>query len=243
MAIKTILLIADHDATVAATLQWTKTLADQQAAHLTLAWIGDLAEQAVDAETLGTASVEILRHPSLDEPWLARLARHHDLAVIGLPRADPAARDEDLRLVERLAREVGCPVVVLPPKLTLHRVARRVAIAWDASAPAQRAVRAALPLLAEADAVAIVTIDPERPLDVGARLKHFLGRHGVAATVDPIKGREAEAGILIAQAVEQLDAGLLVMGAWSRSALAERLFGGATRHLLGRLDVPVLVSA
>jgi nucleotide-binding universal stress UspA family protein len=243
MTIKSILLVADHDTTVAAALQWTKTLADQQAAHLTLAWIGERAEQAVDADKLGTAAVEILRHPTLDEPWLARLARHHDLAVIGLPRADPAARADDLQLVERLVHEVGCSVIVLPPRLALHRVARRIAIAWDASAPAQRAVRAALPLLAKADVVAIASIDPERPLDLGGRLQHFLARHGVDATLEPIIGRDAEAGPLLAQAVEQLDAGLLVMGAWSRSRLAERLFGGATRHLLGRIGIPVLVSA
>jgi nucleotide-binding universal stress UspA family protein len=243
MTIKAILLIADHDDTVAAALKWTKTLADQQAAHLTLAWIGDRAERAVGADALSTDKIEIVRHPTLDEPWLGWHARHHDLIVMGLPRSDTAARDQDMHLVEHLARNVGCPVIVLPPRVTPTRVARRIAIAWNAAPPAQRAVRAALPLLAKADAVGIVSIDPDRPIDLADRLQRFLERHRIAATPEPVIGRDADAGSLIAQAVDQLDADLLVMGAWSRPPLAERLFGGATRHLLGRLGVPVMLSA
>jgi nucleotide-binding universal stress UspA family protein len=243
MTIKSILLIADHAETATAGLQWSRALAVQLIAHLQVAWIGIKGEPPIAAGDLKAGTVSVLHQPTLDEAWLARLARHTDLGVIALPRAGSAARDEDMRLFERLTREVGCPLVVLPPRLVAKRIARRVAIAWNAAAPAQRAMRAALPLLAKADAVAIVTVHPDSPLDIGGRLGRFLERHNIEATLEPIIGEERDAGALLAQAVDQLDVDLLVMGAWSRPPLAERLFGGATRHLLGELGVPVLISA
>jgi nucleotide-binding universal stress UspA family protein len=244
MAIKTVLYIADDDRTAVAGLRWTRELARQQGAHVTMAWIGGAEEQAIASEVREAgAAVSVARHPTLDEEWLAGQAHHADLAVITLPRAGTAERAEDMRLSERLAQNVGCPVLILPPLVVADRVARRIAIAWNAAPPGQRAVRAALPLLAKADQIAIVTVAPDRPLDPATRLQHFLDRHGIAATVEPIIGRDAEAGTLIEQAVEQIDADLLIMGAWGRPTVEQRLFGGATRHMLGQLGIPIMISA
>jgi nucleotide-binding universal stress UspA family protein len=244
MTIRTVLFIADDDRTTVAGLRYTCELTRPLEAHVTMAWIGETAEQSIASETLEKgATITVLRHPTMDEAWVAGLARHADLAVISLPRAGTAERIQDMRLIERLTRHVGCPVLALPPRIVPTRVTRRVAIGWNASPPAQRAVRAALPLLAKSDQVAVVSIDADRPLDVGAKLQHFLERHAIRSTVEPIVSHDTQAGPLIEQAVEQLDADLLVIGAWSRPPLAERLFGGATRHLLGRLGVPIVISA
>jgi nucleotide-binding universal stress UspA family protein len=185
----------------------------------------------------------VIHRPTLDPDWLARRARHTDLGVIALPRAGSAARAADMALIENLTLDVGCQLVVLPPQLAPQRVARRVMIAWNGTPPAQRAMRAALPVLAKAQAVAIVTVHPDKPLDIGARLQHFLARHHIESVLEPIIGAEKDAGPLLQQAVDQLDADLLVMGAWSRTPLRERLFGGATRHLLGEIGIPALISA
>jgi nucleotide-binding universal stress UspA family protein len=244
MAIKTVLYIADDDRTAVAGLRWTRELARQQDAHVTMAWIGDSEDPTIASEVREAgAAVSVVRHPTLDEDWLVGQAHHADLAVITLPRAGTAERAEDTRLIERLTQNVGCPVLVLPPLVVAGRVARRIAIAWNAAPPAQRAVRAALPLLAKADQIAILTVAPDRPLDPATRLQHFLDRHGITATIEPIVGRDAEAGELIEQAVDQLDADLLIMGAQGRPTVGQRLFGGATRHVLGELGIPILISA
>jgi nucleotide-binding universal stress UspA family protein len=244
MTIKTLLFVASGGGSAIAGLDWAHELARQQAAHLVIAWVGEAAEQSIPERfDLSAKSVTLLRHAMLDEAWLARQARHADLAVIALPQTKPADRGEDIKLIERLARHVGCPILTLPPHIVPGRVARRVAIAWDASPPAQRAVRAALPLLAKADVVAIVTIDPERPIDLATPLQHYLERHAIAATAEPIVGRDAECGALIEQAMDQLDADLLVMGACSRPRVAEWLLGQTACHVLGRLGIPIMVSA
>ena len=41
--------------------------------------------------------------------------------------------------------------------------------------------------------------------------------------------------------LEQLDAGLLAMGAYGQSSIKEFLFGSVTRTLLGEANVPVFL--
>jgi nucleotide-binding universal stress UspA family protein len=242
MAIKAILLVADRDDTTPGALQWTRALAERLGAHLQIAWIGATTQPVVSAEDLASRSVSIHREPTVEAGRIARLAQHADLTVIRLPDPDTQVHVDEMRLIEQIALEVGCPMVILPWKLTPTRVAKRIAIAWNASPAAQRALRACFPLLTDDGAVAIVSIHPDAPIDIATPVAHFLARHRVAAVLEPIIGRDKEAGPLLAQAMEQLDADLLVMGAWSRQPIIERLFGGATRHLLGRLGIPVLIS-
>ncbi|MBV8168316.1 MAG: universal stress protein [Alphaproteobacteria bacterium] len=242
MTIKAILLIADRDETAPGALQWARPLAKRLDAHLQIAWIGDTAKPAVSAEDFATRSVSIERDTTADPKRIVHLAQHADMTVIRLPEPGTAAYDDEMLLIEQIALEVGCPMVVLPWNLAPERVAQRIAVAWNASASAQRALRACLPLLTNG-AVAIVSVHPDAPLDLAAPVGRFLERHKVAAVLEPIIGKDKDAGALIAQAVEQLDIDLLVMGAWSRQPIVERLLGGATRYLLGRLGIPILLSA
>jgi len=244
MTIKTILFVAIDRGSAAAGLDWARELARQQAAHLAMALVGETAEPSISERLENAApAAAVLRHTTLDEAWIAQQARHADLVVMALPQTRSADSGDEIKLIEALARNIGCPVVTLPPRIVPDRIARRVAIAWDASPPAQRAVRAALPLLAKADVVAIVTIDPEHPIDLAAQLQHFLDRHGITATAHPIIGRDAECGALLEEAIDQLDADLLVMGARGRPSAAEWLLGKTTCHLLGRVGIPIMVSA
>jgi nucleotide-binding universal stress UspA family protein len=122
---------------------------------------------------------------------------------------------------------------------------RPAAVAWDGSLQAARAIRAALPFLKDASAVAILQ-DPDE-LDVSpgaqgdpARLRRYLEARGVAtaATVE-VRGRHVGQALL--QAAGELGAALLVAGAYGHSRLGEALFGGATRAMLSGRSGPHLV--
>lgn len=243
MTIKAILLVSDRDETAPGALQWTRALAWRLGAHLQVAWIGDTTKPAVSAEDIASGLVSIERETVADPVRITRLAQHADMTVTRLPEPGTAAHDDEMILIEQIALGVGCPMVILPWNLAPGRVAKRVAVAWNASAGVQRALRACFPLFRNDGAIAIVSIHPDAPLDLAAPVGRFLERHRVAAILEPIIGRDKDAGPLIAQAVEQLDADLLVMGAWSRQPIVEWLLGGATRHLLGRLGIPILLSA
>jgi nucleotide-binding universal stress UspA family protein len=116
---------------------------------------------------------------------------------------------------------------------------RSAAVAWDGGFQAARAVRAALPLLKDASAVAIVQdregldVSPGAPADPD-RLRNYLRRHGVAVeTVLEAHGRKVGPAIL--EAADKFGAALLVAGAYRHARLQEAIVGGVTRTFL-KLD-------
>jgi nucleotide-binding universal stress UspA family protein len=119
-----------------------------------------------------------------------------------------------------------------------------IAIAWDASAQAGRAVRAALPLLAQAPEIAILQCphglaDAQKEAAAPERLGAYLMRHGaVKPNFVLAEGpREGEALLAAARAA---GASLLVAGGYGRSRLREWALGGATRTFLRAEEGPHL---
>ncbi len=85
-------------------------------------------------------------------------ARLSDLAVVG---QDDPDEPEPMRpaLIESLLFEAGVPVLLVPHSGVTAFKSRKALVAWDGSATAARAVRAALPLLGRAEEVEVLTVD------------------------------------------------------------------------------------
>ena len=173
-------------------------------------------------------------------------ARHASLAVLG-----PPERQRDLPSAlgasERLLFASGRPCLLVPRGWSSAAAAgRRIVVGWNGSREATRAVAAAMPLLAEADAVYLVVVPDARPRgtwgeDPGVDMAAHLSRHGVPVVVDVCAGERAGPALL--QRAGMLDADLLVMGAMGRPRVSELLFGDATRAVLDKVALPLLVSA
>lgn len=120
------------------------------------------------------------------------------------------------------------------------------AIAWDGSAQAGRAVRAALPLLAMASEIHVLQC--VTGLDRGATdpdidsLNAYLKLHGVGEGAAVLVEGVDEGAALVA-AAQGKGATLLVAGAWGHSRLREAVFGGATRAFLRSKSGPNLLLA
>ena len=126
------------------------------------------------------------------------------------------------------------------------RVGSRVLIAWDGSQEAARAISDALPLIATAEVVTVVT--------VGAHLKNFerddqsMGRvarhltcHSITVRADTtVRGSNAVSDILLSRAFD-LSVDLIVAGAYHHSPLREALAGDVSREILQGTTVPVLM--
>ncbi len=113
---------------------------------------------------------------------------------------------------------------------------RSVAIGWDGSLPAVRAVGAAMPFLKRATDVSILTVEEGSGRMAAAqatRLVEHLGWHGIDAVVRPVPRQDRTAGEALAAAAVEARAGLLVMGGYAHSRFRELVLGGATRHMLG----------
>lgn len=118
-----------------------------------------------------------------------------------------------------------------------------VLIAWNSTREALRAVRRAMPVLASAERVEIVMIDPPAEnQEPGQRLATLLSRHGVNAEIVILpQGGESVAGLLQQSALEK-GAGLLVMGGYGHSRFREYVIGGATRVIGSEARLPVLLA-
>ncbi|MEZ5756087.1 MAG: universal stress protein, partial [Paracoccaceae bacterium] len=143
--------------------------------------------------------------------------------------------------------EGQAPVLILPETGAGHAAApRRIVIAWNQSAEAMVAVRKALPMLKQADMVNIAVIDPpqhgaERS-DPGGMLCQMLVRHGVKAEVSVLARTLPRISEVLARHVRDMNADLLVMGAYGHSRFREAILGGATRNMLEQAEVPVLMA-
>jgi nucleotide-binding universal stress UspA family protein len=101
--------------------------------------------------------------------------------------------------------------------------------------------------LAGADAVTVLSVDPQPAPDghgelPGADIALYLARHGVKAQIERTVSAGVPVGELLLSRAADLDADLLVMGAYGHSRARELLLGGATRSILAGMTIPVLMS-
>lgn len=171
-------------------------------------------------------------------------ARHAALAVLGPPAAQ-RTQDAPLGLSERVLFGSGSPCLLVPDGWRGEAIGRRIAIGWNASCEATRAIAAAMPFLVEAEAVHLVVVpEAQAPgtygADPGVPMAEHLSRHGVPVVVDARGGRDA--GDVLVDRCGEIGADLLVMGVHGRARLSDVLLGGATRTVLSRTAIPVLVA-
>jgi len=110
-----------------------------------------------------------------------------------------------------------------------------VVVAGDGGASAARALADSLPVLKKADSDGVLTISGDKPgVDdqAGLEVVRHLRSHGVIAQAKVLASDRSPAGALIERYVRQVDADLLVMGAYGHSRLRDFVLGGATEHLL-----------
>lgn len=149
--------------------------------------------------------------------------------------------------VEQVVMAAGRPVIVLPATGKAAIALDEVIVGWDGGREAARAAFDALPLLKAASRVRVVRIDPQKDPSLrgsvaGADLAQSLARHGVTAEAQGYPTDGQDEGQALMRCAQDSGAGLIVMGAYGHSRLAEFIFGGATRFVLNRLVCPVLMS-
>src|SRR3990167_5049428 len=177
---------------------------------------------------------------------VASRARFADLVVLPRPYG-PGQGAEAEAVVEAALFEGKAPVLVLPEKgLGENTLPKRIIVAWNQSSEAMVATRQALPLLKGADKVNITVIDPptqgEERSDPGGMLCQMLVRHGVHAEVSVLARTRPRFSDVLARHIWDQNADMLVMGAYGHSRFREAILGGATRNMLEKAEVPVLMA-
>jgi len=189
----------------------------------------------------GTISEQTL---SADVPeMLTKYARFRDLTIMPVPEGD----EFDQWYAESVIFGSGRPALIIP-----HDWKRRetfqlntAVVAWDFSRPAARAVADAIPLLQKAKQVYVVSVAGDKDIDQdrsAVELARHLAHHRIEVTVETADGKGQDVGSAITAHCAARDADLLVMGAYGHSRIRQFIFGGATRSVLAKPTLPVLMS-
>lgn len=206
-----------------------------------------LFQQFCDREGLTTAdapgqrpglSAEWLRLTGDEADWVAEFGRSADLLVIGRPLDDQGVA---IDTIETALLKSGRPVLI-PAAAPLAAIPETVVVAWKAAPEAARAVTAAMPFLAKAKQVQILTVAEEHGIsdEEAGRLVTNLGRHGLNVSARHLLPEPEGAAATLIAAAAGLKA-LVIMGAYGHGRLREWMFGGFTQHVLRGAEVPVLM--
>ena len=172
---------------------------------------------------------------------MALAARQTDLICLSVVEADPKPYWQSV-LFEELVTIAGVPILLLPAS-TPSGVPQSILIAWNGSVEARRAIAFAEPFLAKAKTVRIISIGAHGKDKPSAQdMALYLKRKGIEATGQDLPDVKAPVEDQIALAADDMSADLLVMGAYSRPRWQEMVWGGVTRSVLEKPDLPVLLS-
>jgi nucleotide-binding universal stress UspA family protein len=174
---------------------------------------------------------------------LAHIGNWHDVIVLERT-AEPLL--ENGSLLGQIVLGTDLPCVILPPKIADKVTLDCIALAWNGSPEAIRAIHSARPILARAKRVVILRGTPRDTIsEIGWKpefeLSDYLQRHGIHAVEKPPVIHDGDAGSALLAAAKAAGADMLVMGAYGRTRFSEWIFGGATRHILSHADIVVLM--
>ncbi|MCW5746003.1 MAG: universal stress protein [Alphaproteobacteria bacterium] len=182
-----------------------------------------IALEGRPAEQLGAAAVE------------------HDLVVV--------ARDSDFHgdvadapapVVERMVKTCPRPLIIVPQAA---RLPKQILIAFDASAPAARALQLFVLLgMARGAEVHVIAVAPHQD-EAERRTRHaaaYLRLHGIVCRPAPIASASDPADVVDTHA-RSIGADLVVMGAFGHRGWRETLLGSFTTHLLSDCPTALFV--
>ena len=167
-------------------------------------------------------------------------ARYFDLALLPWTAETQSAQD----MAQTLVFDSGVPVILVPPS-TVTGAVDHVAIAWDESRVAARALGDALRILPAGGKVSVLTVKNEKALKssgIAQTLAAALELRGFnARAVETTLDRRTIAAALQDSACNE-GAQLLAMGGFGHSRLRDFILGGATKGILTDLRMPVLLA-
>ena len=173
---------------------------------------------------------------------LASESRTADLFIATRPYGHYNGHAEAL---EQVLFNSGRACLFLPPVGT-PRPFDTVVVGWRNSREAARAVSEARPILEKAKKVVIaMATEDSSPENEGAMpgadISRYLTRHGCDVELSELS-KWSNVGEALLNEAERTSADLLVIGGYGHSRFREWVLGGATRDILTRSEIPVLIA-
>jgi len=198
------------------------------------------AKMAEEAARIAGANCTVMLHEDTltgIAEWLGHRARIADMTIVDRPNSvvdAPQAFFEDALFAS------GRPVLVASPDQCSKQI-KRLAVAWNGSRVAARALGDAVALFPTAQIDVIVVTGEKEAGIPGVEVTHHLARRGIRANLVNV-----HRGDSIAQTINQTallhEADAIVMGGFGHSRLREFILGGVTRELTGIAKLPLFLS-
>ncbi|MEM9433766.1 MAG: universal stress protein [Pseudomonadota bacterium] len=170
---------------------------------------------------------------------ISHLGRLADMIVV--PQPDHEAR-LGMNSLRAAIFSSGRPVMICPDQKAPPTIGNRIAIGWNGSIEASRAMRMSMPLIRSADRVTILTTEDQGVHRASAaELQRLLRMHSVSSDIILIDNRGV-IGDRLLEACEEHEADLLVMGAYHEGYTRQELFGGNSQAVVDNARLPVLMA-
>jgi nucleotide-binding universal stress UspA family protein len=134
------------------------------------------------------------------------------------------------------------PIIAVPGTCKGFNVYGHAMIAWDGSAQAETALRAAVPLLVHAGTVTLVECADGSVRIPAETAAAYLSRHGIKPIVRRIGAAMDLPSTILLEQIGTHRAAYLVMGGFSHSRFVEAMLGGVTRRMLRECPVPLFLA-
>lgn len=169
---------------------------------------------------------------------IRRHGRLADLICVAKPDIDRNLGTNTLRAALFFT---GRPVMMCPDAGKVpEKIGSHIAIAWNGSTEAARAVALTLGLTDEADKITILTGGEEIHGASAEDLVDYFGYRGGKATVERFKP-SGNVGKQLLEKCAAIGADLMIMGAYSESHEKEAVFGGNTQTVVDTATMPVVM--
>jgi nucleotide-binding universal stress UspA family protein len=187
-------------------------------------------------------TIDTIDHSRGFFPYINDHVRLHDLVICG---TDSSCLLSEKMVCEAVLFDGGRPILLVPRGHASGYAARHLAVAWDNSRNAARALGDALALLPAVETVTFLVIGDEKTIATSISpdaLVTTMSQRGINASLHHAKKGARGIGKALQEEAHKAGADLLAMGAYGHSRLREFMLGGATQDVLGNLQMPVLMS-
>jgi len=214
-----------------------QTLADEEEKTLR-AEFGSLLGVFGLIEGQGGVSASWREAPGKQIDVIKTHGRLADLIVVAKPDRD---RNLGANTLRAALFNTGRPVMMCPMEAEHPKsLCDHVAIAWNGSVEASRAVALTLPIIQSATTVRVLTAGEEIHGATSEDLLRYLQARGVTAGLEHFKENRSIGESLLVRS-RLVGADTLIMGAYHDSHERETVFGGNTQTVVDTAEMPVIL--
>ncbi|MFK7993916.1 MAG: universal stress protein [Granulosicoccus sp.] len=186
---------------------------------------------------MGKASASWVEEQGRQVDVIKRHGRIADLICVAKPDVD---RNLGANTLKAALFNTGRPVMMCPPRSSApESLCEKIAIGWNGSAEASRAVALTMGIIESASQVTILSAGTEINGADSESLVAYLESRNIKASVTRFEAKRKIGKELLEQAAS-IDADTLIMGAYSDSHERETVFGGNTQYVVDNADTPVI---